>query len=139
MKRRRFLQACAMAVGTLRNGNLRAAQGSDLLNGRLKRLDAYVEESMLRWETPGLALALVGQGKLIHARGYGVRAAGSNARVDPATVFTIASCTKAFTAAAIAKLIDQAKLGWDDPIARRLPSVPSAEAEWLSKITIRQA
>ena len=92
---------------------------------------------MARWEVPGLALAIVKDGKLVHSRGYGVRKLGAAAAVDAETVFPIASCTKAFTAAAIAKLVDQEKLRWDDPIAEHLPQLRLAKPDLTSKVTIR--
>jgi CubicO group peptidase (beta-lactamase class C family) len=73
-------------------------------------LDDYVASAMARWEVPGLAIAVVQEGKLVHARGYGVRSVGEDAKVDAETVFPIGSCTKPFAAAAIAKLIDSGKL-----------------------------
>jgi CubicO group peptidase (beta-lactamase class C family) len=94
---------------------------------------------MARWEVPGVAIAVVREDKVVHARGYGVRGAGDVARVDAETIFPIASCTKAFTSAALARLIDNAKLQWDDPIARRLPTFQLSDAQRTSKTTVRQA
>ena len=94
---------------------------------------------MARWEVPGLAIAVVQDGQVVHARGYGVRSMGADAKVDAETVFCIGSCTKAFTAAAIARQIDDEKLQWDDPIAKHLPSFQVSDAERTSKIMIRHA
>jgi CubicO group peptidase (beta-lactamase class C family) len=101
-------------------------------------LGEYVEKAMANWGVPGLAIAAVKDGRLIHSRGYGVRGPGA-AAVDAETVFAIASCTKGFTAAAIAKLVDDAKLRWDDPIAGHLPSFQLSDPGLAARITIRQA
>jgi CubicO group peptidase (beta-lactamase class C family) len=107
--------------------------------GRLDDLDGYVESAMERWGVPGLAFAIVEGGRVIRACGYGVRRIGTDAKVDAETVFPLASCTKAFTAAALAKLVDQGKLGWDDPMGQHLPDFRLSEADLTSKITIRHA
>jgi CubicO group peptidase (beta-lactamase class C family) len=105
----------------------------------LDNLDGYVEKAMTRWEVPGLAIAVVKDGELILARGYGVRALGDAAPVDAETVFPIASCTKAFTSAAIARLVDDGKLQWDDRIAKHLPAFQPSSPQLTSRVTIRHA
>lgn len=85
-------------------------------------LDAYVARAMKTFEVPGLALAIVKDGKVVLAKGYGVRKLGDPAPVDENTLFGIASNSKAFTAAALAMLVDEGKLSWDDPVTKYLPS-----------------
>jgi len=117
----------------------RLASGHQGKPNSLDGLDDYVATAMTRWEVPGLAIAVVQDGQVVHARGYGVRRVGAEARVDAETVFSIASCTKAFTAAALAKLVDEGKLQWDDPLARHLPALQLFDADLTSRVTIRQA
>ncbi|HEV3420983.1 MAG TPA: serine hydrolase [Candidatus Acidoferrum sp.] len=83
-------------------------------------LDAYVAQSMKTFAVPGMAISIVKDGKLILAKGYGVRKLGETALVDENTLFGIGSNTKAFTAAAMAILVDAGKLDWDDPVYQRL-------------------
>ena len=64
-------------------------------------LDTYVDRVMKTFEVPGLALAVVKDGKVAVAKGYGVRKLGEAARVDAQTLFGIASNTKVFTAVAL--------------------------------------
>jgi CubicO group peptidase (beta-lactamase class C family) len=106
---------------------------------RLTGIDTYVESAMAKWEVPGLAIAVIQDDKLVHARGYGVREMGASAKVDVQTVFSLASCTKAFTAAAIARLVDDKQLQWDDPIAKHLPSFQLSDATRTETTTIRHA
>src|SRR5512140_1752423 len=75
-------------------------------------IDSYVERSMKEFEVPGLSLAVVKDGKVVYAKGYGVRKLGDPAPVNENTLFGIASNTKAFTAAALAILVDEGKLSW---------------------------
>lgn len=138
LTRRRFLQAAA-STGVAGAWVQHPAFGNQLAPSRLGGLDDYVAKAMARWEVPGLAIAVVQEGKLVHARGYGVRSVGENAKVDAETVFPIASCTKSFTAAAIAKLIDGEKLKWDDPISKHLPAFQLSNPELTVEVTIRQA
>jgi CubicO group peptidase (beta-lactamase class C family) len=83
-------------------------------------LDAYVARAMKTYEVPGIAVAIIKDGKLVLAKGYGVRKLGEPAPVDENTVFAIGSNTKAFTAAALATLVDEGKISWDDPVYERL-------------------
>ncbi len=83
-------------------------------------LDAYVARAMKTFDVPGLSIAVVKDGKVVLLKGYGIRKLGEPMRVDENTLFGIGSNTKAFTAAAIATLVDAGKLDWDDPVYERL-------------------
>src|SRR5215469_8699955 len=83
-------------------------------------LDEYVARAMKAFEVPGMSISVVKEGKVILAKGYGVRQLGDPAPVDANTLFGIGSNTKAFTSAAIATLVDEGKLSWDDPVYERL-------------------
>jgi CubicO group peptidase (beta-lactamase class C family) len=84
-------------------------------------LDAYFARALAEWDVPGMSVAVVKDGQVVLAKGYGVRERGKPERVDEHTRFAIASNTKAFTAAALAVLVDQKKLSWDDPVRKWLP------------------
>jgi len=83
-------------------------------------LDEYVARSMKTFEVPGMAVAIVKDGKVVLSKGYGVRKLGEETPVDQNTLFGIGSNTKAFTAAALATLVDEGKISWDDPVYERL-------------------
>jgi CubicO group peptidase (beta-lactamase class C family) len=87
----------------------------------LGRLDAFFAEAQEAWPVPGLAVAIVKDGETVLARGYGVRELGAPGVVDEHTLFAIASNTKAFTAAALAILVEEGRLSWDDPVTDHLP------------------
>src|SRR5829696_3390720 len=82
--------------------------------------DAYVQRVMQTFTVPGLSVAIVKDGKVVLARGYGVRRMGDPTPVDARTRFGIASNTKAFTATAIGMLVEEGKLEWDAPVLRYL-------------------
>jgi len=84
-------------------------------------LDAYIAKARADWDVPGLAVAIVKDGKIVLEKGYGVRERGRPEPVDARTLFAIASNTKAFTAAALAALVDQKRVSWDDPVRKYLP------------------
>jgi CubicO group peptidase (beta-lactamase class C family) len=100
-------------------------------------LDSYVANSMKTFEVPGIAVAIVKDGKIIVAKGYGVRKLGDSMPVDEHTMFGIGSNTKAFTTAALAGLVDAGKLSWDDPVYQRLPGFVMYDPYVSHEMTIR--
>lgn len=100
-------------------------------------LDADVARAMKTFDVPGIAIAVVKDGKVIATRGFGVKKLGEAAPVDAKTVFEIASNSKAFTAAALAMLVDEGKLAWDDPVTRHLPDFQMYDAYVTHEMTVR--
>ena len=86
----------------------------------LERIDRYIETVLDDWTTPGLAVAIVKDDRVVFARGYGVRTLGQESRVDAHTLFAVASNTKAFTAAALGLLVEEDLLDWDDRVTDHL-------------------
>ena len=80
--------------------------------------DNYVKRVMKTFTVPGLSVAIVKDGKVVLARGYGVRRMGDPTPVDARTRFGIASNTKLFTATALALLVEEGKIEWDAPVIR---------------------
>jgi CubicO group peptidase (beta-lactamase class C family) len=83
-------------------------------------MDDYAARVLKTFAVPGLSVGIVKDGKLVFAKGYGVRKLGESAPVDENTLFPIGSNTKAFTSALLASLVDAGKLSWDDPVYQRL-------------------
>ncbi len=88
---------------------------------QLRELDAYITKGLRDWEIPGLTVAVVRNDSVLFAKGYGVRRLGAAGEVDAQTQFGIMSTTKAFTALAMAILVDEGTLSWNDPITKHLP------------------
>ena len=92
---------------------------------------------MNEFEVPGIAVAVMKDGHVIVAKGYGVRKLGEPAPVDANTLFGIASNTKAFTTAALAILVDDGKLAWSDPVTKYLPAFALYDPYVTHELTIR--
>ncbi|KKC26045.1 serine hydrolase [Sphingomonas sp. SRS2] len=99
--------------------------------------DARVDAVREAAGTPGMAIAIVEDGQVTLARGYGVRKLGAPQKVDADTVFMIGSTAKAMTAAALATLVDAGKLGWDDKVIDRLPGFQMYDAWVTREMTVR--
>src|SRR5262245_22920996 len=100
-------------------------------------MDPYVRKAMEKWQVPGLAIAVVKDGEVVLARGYGVCERGKDRKVTPDTVFPIASCAKSFTAACVALLVEEGKLRWDDPVVKHLPGFELSDPYLTRHVTLR--
>jgi CubicO group peptidase (beta-lactamase class C family) len=100
-------------------------------------LEADVTRAMKTFDVPGIAIAVVKDGKVIATRGFGVRKLGAPAPVDGKTLFEIASNSKAFTATLLAMLVDEGKLAWDDPVTKHLPDFQMYDAYVTHEMTVR--
>ncbi len=100
-------------------------------------LDRYVDSVMKAFGVPGLSLTIVKDGKVVLARGYGVRRLGEPAPVDAETLFGIASNTKVFTAVALGLLVEQGKIDWDTPVVTYLPWFQMYDSWVTRQITVR--
>jgi CubicO group peptidase (beta-lactamase class C family) len=110
-----------------------ASAQAKLLGG----FDAYVTQSMAQWRVPGLAVAIVRNDSVVLAKGYGVRTLGKADPVDARTLFAIGSASKAFTAMAVAMLVDQGKVKWDDRATNYLPELQLYDAYATRELTVR--
>ena len=100
---------------------------------RADSVDDYIRAQIARRKIPGLALAVVQRGQVVKLAGYGLASVELEAPVTPDTVFELASVTKQFTAAAVMKLVEEGKVGLDEPVSKYLPGTPPT---WQA-ITIR--
>ncbi|EYF04921.1 Beta-lactamase [Chondromyces apiculatus DSM 436] len=137
MRRRELLRVTGFVAAALLAAVLLASPLSCGRRDPLGGIDAHVEEVMRAWQVPGLALAVVKDDAVVLARGYGVRELGKPERVDERTLFAVASCTKAFTAAVLGTLVDEGKLGWDTPVAKHLPDFAMHDPYVTAHMTAR--
>lgn len=100
-------------------------------------VDGIVRPFMAAFQTPGIAVAIVRPGQPAFLKGYGVRTLGKPGTVDVHTRFGIASHSKAFTAAALALLVDAGKLGWEDPVIKHLPEFRMHDPVVTQMMTVR--
>src|SRR5207342_391886 len=99
--------------------------------------DAHVNQAMHDAGVPGLSIAVVQDGKVVMARGYGVRKLGSPEKVDADTIFPTGSTGKAITAAALAVLVDEGKIRWDDKVIDHIPWFRMYDPWVTNEITVR--
>jgi len=100
-------------------------------------LDDYIASSIKQFEIPGAAVAVVKEGRIVVAKGYGVRTLGKPEPVDADTIFDIASLTKSFTAAAIASMVDEGLLDWDKPVRSYMPALEFSDPYLTANVTLR--
>ena len=93
--------------------------------------------ALATWKVPGVAIAIVRNDSVVYAKGYGVREIGKPAPVDERTLFAIGSSSKAFTAAAVAMLVDSGKVRLDAPAAAYLPGFQLNDPFASREITVR--
>lgn len=103
----------------------------------LALLDDTVERVRTQFQVPGIAVAVVKDGQVILARGWGVREHGKPAAVDADTLFAIASNTKAMTATALSVLAEEGKLSLDDKVIDHLPWFRMGDAYVTREMTLR--
>lgn len=101
------------------------------------QIDDLVGKTLKAYDVPGIAVAIVKDGQVIHAKGYGVRSIVSTAPVNENTLFGIASNSKAFTTAALAILVDEGKINWDDKVIKYLPKFKMYNDYVTNEFTIR--
>jgi CubicO group peptidase (beta-lactamase class C family) len=106
---------------------------------REARLDAFIARGMRDWKVPGLSVVVVKGGEVAYEKGFGVRRLGEAGAVDEKTLFGMMSTTKAMTALAVAMLVDEGKLDWDDPVAKHLPWFQLPDPYLTAHATVRDA
>jgi CubicO group peptidase (beta-lactamase class C family) len=110
---------------------------SPAVTGNLDGFDDFMAKAMQDFKIPGAAVAVVKDGKVILAKGYGYRDADHKLPVTVKTVFPIASITKSFTVSSLGTLVDQGKLDWDKPVREYLPGFRMYDPVATDQITPR--
>ncbi len=100
-------------------------------------LDAHISKVLKTFNVPGIGLSIVRDGKVLLARGYGVKKLGTNEKVDENTLFLIASNSKAFTGTALAMLVEDGKLKWEDKVIDHLPWFRMPDDYITTHLTVR--
>ncbi len=94
---------------------------ADKQKNEFKDFEKFADTIMKEWKAPGVAVAVVKDGQLIYTKGFGFRDVENKQSVTEDTIFAIGSCTKAFTGAALALLVEEGKIEWDRPIREYMP------------------
>lgn len=124
-----FAAACTLLLGSPLSAQRTAPDWTEF--------DRYVDQAARDWRVPGMAIAVVHGDSLVFARGYGVAEAGKPARATEHTRFAVGSTTKAMTTAALAMLVDEGKLRWDDRVIDHVPELQLYDAYATRELTVR--
>lgn len=100
-------------------------------------IDAIVNEALPFWQVPGAALVVVKDDQVVHLKGYGLRDIGASEPVTEDTLFPLASCTKAFTTVAMAMLVDEGVMQWNDPVTKHVPYFQLSDPAANALVTLR--
>lgn len=134
--------AVGLAVQSLRPGGYKRETFAGLAAhpldaDRVEALKAFVKTSMAELGVPGVGLALIDHGKVVFEGGLGVRELGKPEPVDAHTLFMIASNTKGMSTLLLARLVDEGKLKWDEPVTAVYPAFRLGDAETTRQVLMR--
>jgi CubicO group peptidase (beta-lactamase class C family) len=104
---------------------------------RLEGFDAYVEQLLKDWNTPGIGVGIVVTDKLVFAKGYGYRDYENKLPFTPTTLCQIASNSKLFTAVSAGMLVEEGKLTWDQPVRQAVPTIQFYNDSLNNSVTLR--
>lgn len=108
-----------------------------LTPARVAEITSFIRTGMQQLDVPGVAIALADHGKVVFEGGFGVRELGNPARVDAHTLFMIASNTKGITTLLLARLVDEGKLRWNEPVTQAYPQFRLGSAQTTKLVTIQ--
>jgi CubicO group peptidase (beta-lactamase class C family) len=100
-------------------------------------VDVLVGRALKHWHVPGVAVAIVRDDKVIYLKGHGFRSVMQDEKITADTLFPIASCTKSFTTTAMALLVDEGKMSWDDPPRKYVPYFRLSDPLANDSVTLR--
>src|SRR5437763_1001214 len=131
-----FVRPTLFALALIALGVRARGQEADIAK-KLQGFDAYMEQTLKDWNTPGVGVGIVVGDKLVFAKGYGYRDYEKKLRCTTKTMQPIASNSKLFTAVAAGMLVEEGKLTWDKPIRESVPNIQFYNDELNSNVTLR--
>jgi CubicO group peptidase (beta-lactamase class C family) len=127
MLRKTFLLAISVALVSFAGDSTASLEG----------FDSFAGQALKDWNGVGFAVAIVQDGKVTFAHGYGYRNLETHAPVTTKTLFAIGSSTKSFTVTSLAALVDQGKLDWDKPVREYMPTFQMMDPFATERMTPR--
>jgi CubicO group peptidase (beta-lactamase class C family) len=106
------------------------------VDNAVAKLDGMAEDLMTKSGIPGMAVAVVHGGKTVYAKGFGVKDVRNGDKVDPDTVFQLASLSKPLSATVVAHQVGENAIGWDTPIVSKLPWFALSDPAVTQMITV---
>ncbi len=102
-----------------------------------KEIDVIVNQALVEFHVPGIAVAVIAGNQTILCKGYGIRDIERGLPVTENTLFPIASNTKPFTSSLLGLLVEEGKIAWDDPVIKYIPEFRLNCEELSSQVTLR--
>ena len=115
---------------------LAVAQTADV-TAKLGDFDAYMNQILKDWNTPGIGVGIVVNDKLVFAKGYGFRDYEKKQPFTPTTLCPIASNSKLFTAISAGMLVEEGKLTWDKPVRESVPTIQFFNDQLNNNVSLR--
>jgi CubicO group peptidase (beta-lactamase class C family) len=103
---------------------------------RIAQLTKFIEDGQKATGVPGVSLGLIQDGKVVFTGGLGLRELGGTAKVDGDTLYMIASNTKGLTTLLLAKLVDDGKITWTQPVTQLLPQFKLGNADTTRRVLV---
>jgi CubicO group peptidase (beta-lactamase class C family) len=128
-----FGSAIAIAI----DDPLITSQSTECFKDSLRDIDSDINNILQSFNIPGIAVGIVFDNEIVFCRGYGNRDLTKRLPVTENTLFTIASCTKAFTSFILGQLVDEGKIGWDDLVIKYIPEFCLLDRDRSYQVTIR--
>lgn len=129
--------ASGLTISGIRETDLTGRRPKSVDAPMLAELEDYIKDVLQRYHVPGAAVAVVQDGKLVYAKGFGVRRLGSDLPVTPETLMMIGSTSKTMTTLMMASVVDEGLMDWDTPAIRIMPEFAVADPELSRQITMR--
>lgn len=102
-----------------------------------QKLSELIEKTRSTFDVPGISVGIIKDGKVVYAQGHGVASLKDQRPMNEKTLVGIASNSKGFTATALAMLVDEGKLSWDDRVQKHLPEFQMYDPYVSKNITVR--
>jgi CubicO group peptidase (beta-lactamase class C family) len=115
----------------------RHSHAAEAIEPKLAGLDAYMEQLVKDWNAPGVAVGVVVKDKLVYAKGFGYRDYGKKLPMTAKTLIPIGSNTKLFTSVAAGLLVEEGKLGWDEPVRKFVPGIQFYNDDLNNTVSVR--
>jgi CubicO group peptidase (beta-lactamase class C family) len=130
------IRVCTLALALTSCGLVAQAQETDITK-KLQGFDAYMEQTLKDWNTPGIGVGIVVNDKLVFVKGYGYRDYEKKLPFTSKTLQPIASNSKLFTAVAAGMLVEEGKLTWDKPVRESVPEIQFYNDQLNNNVTLR--
>lgn len=109
---------------------------SSRIDAAIDSLDGIAEKTMKETGIPGMSIAVVRDGKVVYAKGFGVRKVGTTDGVNADTIFQVASVSKPIGASVVASVVGTGKVAWTDPVSKYLPDFALSDPYVTKNATI---